>query len=357
VLNQGGVVKQHKILLLDGIPHMFIGVALHRALKQHFPDTGYVSGNDFKGKSLYKLRKNFSKLIQKQGTFSLPKPALSQIKEKIEQIRPTIIIVIGFSYHLISREDLLMLKNQLGFQLVLWDTDSANFGHKDRAKDLITQEFSRYDHIFSIAKSVVQYVRQLNMAPCDYLHYGGDFALPTRDVTRRQKTIDVCFVGGVDLRRLIWLSGLKHAPMCVVGRIWKKVEPILPPHLKEACTYRDINGQELIDILARSKISLNFLGTYFASIGSGGPLRIFEHIGLKAFVLTESIPEMCELFESGKEIETFTNQEELQDKVAFYLKHDKAREKIALEGYKKIMRCYTWEQQAEKMLQYLNVSY
>ncbi len=59
------------------------------------------------------------------------------------------------------------------------------------------------------------------------------------------------------------------------------------------------------------------------------------------------------LFEEGKEIVTFRTPEELVDKADYYLKHEKERMRIGLNGYQKVKKCYTYEQQLNKIISIL----
>ena len=60
--------------------------------------------------------------------------------------------------------------------------------------------------------------------------------------------------------------------------------------------------------------------------------------------------EIPEYFEIGKEIETFSSQEELIDKISFYLVHDEERKKIAENGYELAKREYSLDVRIEEML-------
>jgi spore maturation protein CgeB len=57
------------------------------------------------------------------------------------------------------------------------------------------------------------------------------------------------------------------------------------------------------------------------------------------------------LFKEGVEAEYFDSDEELQDKIRFYLAHDSAREKIAAAGRERCIRSgYHARSQLEKVM-------
>ena len=51
----------------------------------------------------------------------------------------------------------------------------------------------------------------------------------------------------------------------------------------------------------------------------------------------------AELFEEGREIVLYDDMEEAIDKIRYYLAHPEEREKIALAGYRRVMRDYRQE--------------
>lgn len=109
--------------------------------------------------------------------------------------------------------------------------------------------------------------------------------------------------------------------------------------------YTDMNK-----IFYLSKINLNIT---LSSIESGVPQRILDIMGCGGFVLTNYQPELEELFEVGKEVEVFRNIEELREKCAYYLTHEKERLTIAINGYKKVRDTLSYPQQLARMISIL----
>lgn len=111
---------------------------------------------------------------------------------------------------------------------------------------------------------------------------------------------------------------------------------------------------EAYKVFYSSKININIT---LRSIESGVPLRIFDIMSVGGFVLSNYQEEISELFEEGKEIVTFKTPEELLEKADYYLSHDKERQQIGINGYKKIKKCYTYEHQIKKILSILYPSH
>lgn len=350
-------MKQQKILILDGIPQVLLGIEFFQALKSLFNDTYYLAQKDFDQKYFYGLRASVAKKISKKSTnYVHPKLPISSFKKKLESIRPTIVLVIGFCHHLISKEHLAALKRQFGFQLVLWDTDSANYCEPIKALEtFIHDEFMRYDKIFSFSSAMVHYMNRLNLIPFEYLHFGSMCYPHLSNASPREKTIDLCFSGIPNIRRLFFLSEIKNKTTCIVGKRWERIKSILPENIQSSCTYTDSFGESFHETLFRSKIIANITNSYFYSLHSGLTLRFFETLALKGFLLTDNLQEIQELFVPGKELEIFSSYEEFVDKVKFYSEHDEARNKIAEAGYEKFINHYTWQHQAKKLLHLLGI--
>lgn len=350
-------MMQQRILILDGIPNVLLGVEFYQALKSLFNDAHYLCQKDFNAKMFYGIRRSFSKKISKKhSAYVYPFLPVSEVKEKLEAIKPTIVVVIGFSHHLISKEDLNNLKQQLGFQLVLWDTDSANYGQTTQAfSEFVEDELMRYDKVFSFSSAVVRYMNRLNRVPFEYLHFGAP-AFHVQRTHLAEKNIDLLFAGIPHVRRLFLLSAIEEERLCIIGERWKRIKSILPEKIKMSCTYKECFGEELYETMHRAKIIVNISNCYFYGIHSGLTLRFFETLALKGFLLTDNIEEASHLFVPGKEIELFSSSEEFVDKVAFYSKHDEARNKIAAAGYEKFINHYTWAHQAKKLLNLLGVA-
>ncbi|MCR4656716.1 MAG: glycosyltransferase, partial [Lachnospiraceae bacterium] len=97
---------------------------------------------------------------------------------------------------------------------------------------------------------------------------------------------------------------------------------------------------EMPKIFNLSRINLNIT---IRPIETGLPLRIFDIMGCKGFVLSNYQDEIGSLFNIGEDIEVYSDYEELVSKCAYYLEHEDERKRIAENGYKKVSENYTYE--------------
>lgn len=105
---------------------------------------------------------------------------------------------------------------------------------------------------------------------------------------------------------------------------------------------------EMPKIFHLSRINLNFTSK---PIRTGLPLRIWDILGAGGFVLTNYQSEIPEYFEIGRELETYSSEEELLEKISYYLQHEEERQIIARNGYEKAKENYSLNARVEQMMQ------
>lgn len=106
-------------------------------------------------------------------------------------------------------------------------------------------------------------------------------------------------------------------------------------------------GVEMPKVFYLSKINLNITSR---SIESGIPLRVWDIMAVGGFCLTNYQPELEEYFEIGKDLEVYHNLPELEEKIAYYLKHEDQRVRIAINGYKKVREKHNLKIQMQKVM-------
>ena len=105
---------------------------------------------------------------------------------------------------------------------------------------------------------------------------------------------------------------------------------------------------QMPQIFALSKINLNITAR---PIRTGLPQRIWDVIGAGGFLLTNYQSELEDYFEIGKEIDVFGSEQELLEKTAYYLSHDKERVEMSKRAYEKVKTYHTYSQRMQQLLQ------
>lgn len=104
---------------------------------------------------------------------------------------------------------------------------------------------------------------------------------------------------------------------------------------------------EAFKIYKASKINLNMTSK---SITSGVPLRVFDILGSKGFLITNYQPEIPDMYEPGKDLIIYENSDDLVQKITYYLDHEDERLEIAENGYKKTVACHDYTKRILEML-------
>lgn len=105
---------------------------------------------------------------------------------------------------------------------------------------------------------------------------------------------------------------------------------------------------EMPKVFRQSKINLNFT---IPNIKSGIPLRVWDVLGAKGFLLTNYQAEIPYYFTEGEDLVCFDGIEDLREKTAYYLEHEEERLQIAENGYKKVKAYHTYRDRIGKMMQ------
>jgi hypothetical protein len=102
---------------------------------------------------------------------------------------------------------------------------------------------------------------------------------------------------------------------------------------------------EICQVYNQSRIVFN------TSISGGVTQRIMEGIGSGSFVLTDTRPEaLGSLFELGSDLIPFVDDQDLLEKVEYYLAHEDEREAIAQRAYVRARESHTYEQRADEIV-------
>ncbi|MCX8065909.1 MAG: glycosyltransferase [Candidatus Hydrogenedentes bacterium] len=142
------------------------------------------------------------------------------------------------------------------------------------------------------------------------------------------RDIDVAYVGS-----------LSHEEGDKRIKILKKVADKFPNHFIGKSWPR-----EMARIYSRSKIVVNSAINYDLN------MRVFEALASGALLVTDPADSINELFEDGKEIVVYHSQDELLDKIKYYLENEDEREKIAQQGKEKVLKYHTYHHRVEQIV-------
>lgn len=107
-----------------------------------------------------------------------------------------------------------------------------------------------------------------------------------------------------------------------------------------------LEGTERQDIYRSSRINLHFT---HRAVTSGVPQELYDIMAAGGFVLTNFQPELPELFVTGEHLDTFSSEEELLEKIAYYLEHEEERSRIAKAGQQAVKDYHSYQSRAVTM--------
>lgn len=92
---------------------------------------------------------------------------------------------------------------------------------------------------------------------------------------------------------------------------------------------------EMPDIFRTSKINLNFT---LRSITTGMPLRVVDILGAGGFCLTNYQECIGQHFVDGRDLVLFHSEQDMLDKITYYMQHEEERRQIAINGHQAVQK-------------------
>ncbi|MEK7536915.1 MAG: glycosyltransferase [Patescibacteria group bacterium] len=167
------------------------------------------------------------------------------------------------------------------------------------------------------------------------------------DLSQKDKefySCDVCFVGALYPEREKLLSEVKKLGVNLKIFGWKDW---FNTSLAENYCGPLLSTEKIAKAYSLSKISLN---SNLQPQNGGVNLKTFEIPAAGGFQLSDSQPELKNILQPGKEVETYKTPGELLDKIMFYLSNEEKRKEIALAGYQRILQDHTINHRVKTIL-------
>ena len=147
-----------------------------------------------------------------------------------------------------------------------------------------------------------------------------------------EKIYDVTFMGNATEERIKTIRFLikNGINLKIVGGRWNNY-----PEFKEFCLGY-LSPEEAVKIINQTKINLALSKNKYGK--PSFKWRVFEIAACKSFSLVDYFSEYFKFFKNNKEIMMFKDDNDLLKKIKYYLKHEKEREEIAENSYKKAIK-------------------
>ena len=318
-----------RVLLIGNLNFYHIGAFFKRALEALGYEHAYVDEGKFlQYNSL--IHKAFYRLLNRRP---LTYWALNrEIIGTASDFLPDVVIVCKGAH--ISPRTLCRIKAEGRVVLVNYATDDP-FNQVLNTPDLLAS-IPLYDFYACTKRAIMEDVRRAGCALVRYIPFGYEPSLhfPESPATENERALfssDLVFVGASDadripiMKELATITGIE---MHLHGGFWER-DRILRRYYRGFVLARDYRLA-----LGCSKIALGLVRRTNRDRHS---MRTFEIPACGAFMLGERTEEHLELFEEDQEATYFSSNEELLDKVRYYLSHLAERERIAQAGYQRVI--------------------
>jgi len=164
------------------------------------------------------------------------------------------------------------------------------------------------------------------------------------------KDIDVSFIGAAYGQRLAYIrfliaNGIK---VKVFGKGWDQYADTRP------CWGGYVSHKDMLEVISRSKINLNFLWTSAEKDRCTIKARTLELSACKAFQLSNPTDEFLNYgFVDKENIAVFHDMGHLLKQVRYYLQLDEERDNIAQAAYEHVLKEHTWKQRFQSVFEHL----
>lgn len=162
---------------------------------------------------------------------------------------------------------------------------------------------------------------------------------------------NVVFVGHCEPH---YVKRIESAARAVEGvAVWGRWERVLPanPWLRSVWRGSGVWHEEYLKTLKCAKIGLGLLTRLAPDMAT---TRSMEIPAAGTFMLAERTDEHLALFEEDVEAAYFDSDEEMADKLRFYLAHDEARQRIAAAGHRRCMTSgYSYQDRIRQLVEQL----
>jgi len=204
------------------------------------------------------------------------------------------------------------------------------------------ERLRNFDLVLTSFPHFVERFRALGVRT-EYFRIGFDARVLER-IEPSEAHTDAVFVGSLDRSLALWTRGnplleevARRVPIEFWGRgsgDWPVGSPIRTGHRGEAW------GLDMLRVLAGARIALNRHGD--VAEGFANNMRLYEATGVGTLLVTDEGKNLPDLFDPGREVVTYSDADDLVEKIRYYLEHEEERAAIARAGQERTLRDHTY---------------
>lgn len=244
----------------------------------------------------------------------------------------------------------------MGIKTAVWLTDDPYY------TDFTLVLVSHYDYVFTLERNCIDYYRQLGCQEVHYLPFAAHRPHYRPVISRTPFTRDISFIGSAYWNRVNFFREIMPQLMeynTVINGIWWDRLPEAPLYGERIEIGKWMSPQETAIAYSSSKIVINLHRSHVDDVVNNNSLaipaaspnpRTFEIAASGTLQLSDLRDDLASFYTPGEEIETFSNPQELMDKIRFYLSHEEERQAIVLKGLERTLRDHTYPKRVNQLL-------
>lgn len=338
IIKHSGHQQMKKVLLVGY--GMYVGYfkSLSDAFEQHQCFCSHFYHENTNARKVFE-----TKGLRRIKNLLVIKSINNKLLREVNRYRPDYVFIINGE---ILLEETIVELNKKSI-VILWLIDGV-----DNVK-IVKSVLDKIPHVFVFEPDDLNKIHGSK-----YLPQCADSFLYRKVETRKQ--YDIGFVGAGHEKRLSMLNEIsllcleKGYTFGVFGdykAFFKKpaAERDKYSHLaKNIVANRKLVPSEVNEIFNQTKININI---HHEQSKFGLNPRVFEIMASDNFQLIDSQRELHNYFKEGISVATYTNMNDLKDKIQYYLKNEKERELIAKNGHELVMRDHLYTNRIKTVLE------
>jgi spore maturation protein CgeB len=269
---------------------------------------------------------------------------LNRINNEIKKIAETFYpdLVLSIKGEAVKPKTVEWIKKELGAKTALWYPDDPRFFNS-----LVKYIAPSYDYIFTASEKATDMYKDIG---CEKIHFLPFACEPTvhnkLNLSESRSTpnnLDVVFVGTYTRRRGRLIKALEKAgiKVKVYGPYWRYFK-------RSNDVHNGVYGPEMVKVFNLAKIVLNI------HIEDDLPykvnMRTFEATGCGSFLITDYAYGMDKLFEIGKELVVYADEDNLPKLVKYYLRNEEERRTVSKRAQEKAHDKHTYEKRVAELI-------
>ncbi len=274
-------------------------------------------------------------LVQDNVAFGCTNAAVVAIADGLVSVEPDLFATID---HVAILPDVLAVLDRPP-RVMSWFFDNPLRSVRDEFLSI-----NSHYHIFSWDRAYLPPLREKGFRHLYYRPFATNPAVfhpenPTR------YDYDVSFVGTFSPKRMEWLmqAADRGIRVDIFGdEPWRGVKH---PRLIYHGAAR--NREDCPRIYSRSRINLNMTSDQLVT---ALPVRFFDVLACRGFLLTDYRADADELFAAGREFVLYSNMDDMAEKIRYFLDRESERNAIREAGYNRVLADYTFEKTVPDMI-------